>query len=345
MAESSGGPARSCTQRDDLPTQVHVFPFGSLPLGTFLPDGDIDCIVVPRYAWPPLHSPPLPPPNRRTCCAPYPRSTVPPEEFKRGWADQLEKALINENTNRGFKKSGGGIRDIQAGIPTRSCRNPRIGRPVSRFPLLAVQVIPAEVQVVKCMIDGIKVDIVMGQAQGLGTLCFLEEMDLVIGHGHLFKRSILLVKAWAYYESRILGSHNFLLSTYALEVLVLFIISMGEERYALDRGSWGGASPSRAHAFPGSFLASSSRQQRVSDPPGGPLRVHGLLCTLRLGHLGDLGLWSAAQGRAGPGPGAAAAGGQGAKSVPSVCSCSAGTGRLPIRWVDAALEGCAPAGC
>ena len=48
-------------------------------------------------------------------------------------------------------------------------------------------------------------------------------MDRVIKRDHLFKRSIILVKAWCYYESRTLGAHVGLISTYGLETLVLYI--------------------------------------------------------------------------------------------------------------------------
>lgn len=34
------------------------------------------------------------------------------------------------------------------------------------------------------------------------------------------------VKAWCYYESRCLGAHHGLLSTYGLEVLVLYIFNL-----------------------------------------------------------------------------------------------------------------------
>ena len=51
-------------------------------------------------------------------------------------------------------------------------------------------------------------------------------MDRFIQKDHLFKRSILLVKAWCYYESRILGAHHGLISTYALETLVLYIFNV-----------------------------------------------------------------------------------------------------------------------
>lgn len=34
------------------------------------------------------------------------------------------------------------------------------------------------------------------------------------------------MKAWCYYESRILGAHHGLISTYALETLVLYIFNL-----------------------------------------------------------------------------------------------------------------------
>lgn len=36
----------------------------------------------------------------------------------------------------------------------------------------------------------------------------------------------MLIKAWCYHESRILGAHHGLLSTYALETLVLYIFNI-----------------------------------------------------------------------------------------------------------------------
>lgn len=56
------------------------------------------------------------------------------------------------------------------------------------------------------------------------------QVDRLIGRGHLFKRSIILVKAWCYYESRILGAHRGLFSSYALETLVLYIFNVFHKR-------------------------------------------------------------------------------------------------------------------
>ncbi|XP_062173239.1 uncharacterized protein LOC133878671 [Alnus glutinosa] len=56
--------------------------------------------------------------------------------------------------------------------------------------------------------------------------CIDAEVDRLVGKDHLFKRSIILIKAWCYYESRILGAHHGLISTYALETLVLYIFHL-----------------------------------------------------------------------------------------------------------------------
>ncbi|XP_038697415.1 uncharacterized protein LOC119995106 isoform X2 [Tripterygium wilfordii] len=83
-----------------------------------------------------------------------------------------------------------------------------------------------EVKLVKCLVQNIVVDISFNQLGGLCTLCFLEQVDRLIGNNHIFKRSIILIKAWCYYESRILGAHHGLISTYALETLVLYIFHL-----------------------------------------------------------------------------------------------------------------------
>ncbi|MCO5581159.1 hypothetical protein L7F22_035037 [Adiantum nelumboides] len=58
------------------------------------------------------------------------------------------------------------------------------------------------------------------------TILYGVEVDRLVGKDHLFKQSIILVKAWCYYESRILGAHHGLISTYALETLVLYIFNI-----------------------------------------------------------------------------------------------------------------------
>ncbi|PSS34759.1 hypothetical protein CEY00_Acc01867 [Actinidia chinensis var. chinensis] len=144
-----------------------VFPFGSVPLKTYLPDGDIDLTAF-------------------------------------GGAS-VEDALMNDV-----------VSVLEAEDNNRA----------AEFIIKDVQLIRAEVKLVKCIVQNIVVDISFNQLGGLCTLCFLEQVDRLIGKDHLFKRSIILIKAWCYYESRILGAHHGLISTYALEALVLYIFHL-----------------------------------------------------------------------------------------------------------------------
>nr|XP_028961798.1 uncharacterized protein LOC103432908 isoform X2 [Malus domestica] len=57
-------------------------------------------------------------------------------------------------------------------------------------------------------------------------VCYVRaQVDRLFGKDHLFKKSIILIKAWCYYESRILGAHYGLIAAYGLETLVLFIVN------------------------------------------------------------------------------------------------------------------------
>lgn len=151
-----------------------VFTFGSVPLKTYLPDGDIDLSAF---------------------------STS--QESKDTWAHQVRDMLESEEKNEN-----------------------------AEFRVKEVQYIQAEVKIIKCLVENIVVDISFNQLGGLCTLCFLEEVDHLINQDHLFKRSIILIKAWCYYESRILGAHHGLISTYALETLVLYIFHVFNNNFA-----------------------------------------------------------------------------------------------------------------
>ncbi|KAL7604813.1 hypothetical protein Lser_V15G15725 [Lactuca serriola] len=151
-----------------------VFTFGSVPLKTYLPDGDIDLTAFSNSA-----------------------------NLKDSWASEVRDMLEIEEKNEN-----------------------------AEFHVKEVQYIQAEVKIIKCLVENIVVDISFNQLGGLCTLCFLEEVDNLINQNHLFKRSIILIKAWCYYESRILGAHHGLISTYALETLVLYIFHVFNNSFA-----------------------------------------------------------------------------------------------------------------
>ncbi|KAL6574498.1 hypothetical protein OROMI_011783 [Orobanche minor] len=142
---------------------AEVFLYGSVPLKTYLPDGDIDL------------------------------TTFSGANIEDTLAEDMKTLLEEEEKNAS-----------------------------AEFVVKDVQLVRAEVKLVKCIVEDVVVDVSFNQIGGLCTLCFLEQVDRLIGKDHLFKRSIILIKAWCYYESRILGAHHGLISTYALEIMVLF---------------------------------------------------------------------------------------------------------------------------
>ncbi|KAH1061761.1 hypothetical protein GYH30_004990 [Glycine max] len=144
--------------------RCEVFPYGSVPLKTYLPDGDIDLTAL-------------------SC-----------QNIEDGLVSDVRAVLHGEEINE-----------------------------AAEYEVKDVRFIDAEVKLVKCIVQDIVVDISFNQLGGLSTLCFLEKVDRLVAKDHLFKRSIILIKAWCYYESRVLGAHHGLISTYALETLVLYI--------------------------------------------------------------------------------------------------------------------------
>ncbi|XP_061360129.1 uncharacterized protein LOC133304161 [Gastrolobium bilobum] len=151
-----------------------VFTFGSVPLKTYLPDGDIDLTAFSSN-----------------------------QTFKDSWVQKVRDIFESEEK-----------------------------REDAEFRVKEVQCIQAEVKIIKCLVENIVVDISFNQLGGLCTLCFLEEVDNLIRRNHIFKRSIILIKAWCYYESRILGASHGLISTYALETLVLYIFNVYNNTFA-----------------------------------------------------------------------------------------------------------------
>ncbi|MCD7460493.1 hypothetical protein HAX54_043641 [Datura stramonium] len=126
-----------------------VFPYGSVPLKTYLPDGDIDLTVF--------------------------GSAIIEDTLARDVLAVLQEEELKENAEYDVKDP---------------------------------QFIDAEVKLVKCIVQNTVIDISINQLGGLCTLCFLEQ-------------------AWcAIMKSRLLGAHHGLISTYALETLVLFIFQL-----------------------------------------------------------------------------------------------------------------------
>ena len=157
---------------------AQVTAFGSVPLRTYLPDGDIDvCLLGPH------------------------------ELLSRDdWTVRLRAH----------------VERAEAAAAEASAE---LGSPAAEFAVSEIHIIHAEVKLMKLICDGVVVDVSANQFGGLAALGFLEEVNAFIGKGEIFKRSIVLIKAWGFYEGRLLGAHHALISTYALETLVLYIFN------------------------------------------------------------------------------------------------------------------------
>ena len=171
-----------------FPLSSQVTAFGSVPLRTYLPDGDIDvCLLGPHELL-----------------------------SKENWTFRLRSHIERaEAAAAAADKADADADGTSFGTSSE----------FGEFAVSEIHIIHAEVKLMKCIIDGMVVDISANQFGGLATLGFLEEVDAFIGRGGIFKRSIILIKAWCFYESRLLGAHHALISTYALETLVLYILN------------------------------------------------------------------------------------------------------------------------
>lgn len=87
-----------------------------------------------------------------------------------------------------------------------------------------VTIINAAVKLIKLYCNGIQIDISFNQIGGICTFSYLEAVDQLVGKDHLFKKAILLIKAWCMYEGRILGSNIGCISSYTLEVLMVHLL-------------------------------------------------------------------------------------------------------------------------
>ncbi|KAI3806252.1 hypothetical protein L1987_22151 [Smallanthus sonchifolius] len=186
-------------------SRIRVLQYGSVPLKTYLPQGDIDLTVVSIHDW---------------------ECNLPREVYDIFLAKQL---LGNGEFE--FKE----IRFIDAEVVKTCCVRDRLDgeglwlwrhdpdSEVEEAEWQSLWVALGSVKLVKCIVNDIVIDVSFNQLGGLCALCFLEQVDRLIEKDHLFKRSIILIKSWCYYESHILGAYYGLISTYALETLVLYI--------------------------------------------------------------------------------------------------------------------------
>lgn len=79
-----------------------------------------------------------------------------------------------------------------------------------------------------CSIDAVEVEISINNRVDLCINSLLEKLDSIIGKGHLFKRTILLIRAWWVYETSLYAetSIKHYLSDHGLAVMIVMIFNL-----------------------------------------------------------------------------------------------------------------------
>lgn len=93
-----------------------------------------------------------------------------------------------------------------------------------------INLIFAEIKLIKCKYENLSIDISINNFIGLSKLILLNFADLQFSqyfenNQYLFRRTLLLIKAWCLYEGCIVGSNVGLLASYAVEVLVIYLFN------------------------------------------------------------------------------------------------------------------------
>ena len=84
-----------------------------------------------------------------------------------------------------------------------------------------------DTRLLRCRINGSQVEISGNRLDELTLVALFENVDRAVGKDHLFKKTLILIKAWATYESRSFTGRNFMdiVSGYALAVMVVSIFN------------------------------------------------------------------------------------------------------------------------
>ena len=110
-----------------------------------------------------------------------------------------------------------------------------------------INIINADIQLLKCLIQQISIDISINNFLGLYKIIFMNNIFNLIRKKYnkkineeneennnleinnkliIFKRTILLIKAWFSYEGSLMGSNIGLMASYGLEVLIIYMFNL-----------------------------------------------------------------------------------------------------------------------
>ena len=106
-----------------------------------------------------------------------------------------------------------------------------------------INVIMAEIRLLKCKIGSINIDISINNFAGLYKILFIDfienqlkfqfnKKNLFMDSSYkdnkinVFRRTLLLIKGWCFYEGKLMGSNIGLMASYTLEILVIFLFNL-----------------------------------------------------------------------------------------------------------------------
>lgn len=205
-----------------------IFPVGSFPLKTYLPCADVDMVMFM--------------PQRST-----PMGGSEGSVGNVGAASAWHRRVWSHGAGGVDRKTpGAGLRTalVTANqalcIAAASTKRGPSGHNPSRRPdveaakpeIRSVSFINARTPIVKMVVGNMVVDLTENQGGSVAAAALLEEADNLIQRDHLFKRSLLLLKAWAWCETprlvgkRVLGAQEGGLTSYGLSVMVLHLFAL-----------------------------------------------------------------------------------------------------------------------
>ena len=109
-----------------------------------------------------------------------------------------------------------------------------------------IKIIAADVRLLKFKIGSVSVDISVNNFSGMYKILFIDFIEQQLGTQfnknnlfydnsysnnkiNIFRRTLLLIKAWCFYEGNLMGSNIGLMANYTLEILVIYIFNMHYE--------------------------------------------------------------------------------------------------------------------
>lgn len=194
---------------------------GSFPLKTYLPCADVDMVMF---------LPPSSASGTSVRSEPAGESDIGQQEGTAATVDSEKTGTmrapalvaVNQALCSIAAQSGCRRRSNLSCPPTDQTAKPEIRN---------VSFINARTPIVTMVVGNVVVDLTENQGGSVAASALLEEADRWIGRDHLFKRSLLLLKAWALCETprlvgqRVLGAREGGLTSYGLSVMVLHLFA------------------------------------------------------------------------------------------------------------------------